>query len=157
MQAESAMPGRDATVTLREVTRETLRAVLALKVAPEQERFVAPNPYSIAEAYFEPKAWFRAIYADETPVGFVMLFDDPENTTYYLWRFMIDRRFQGTGFGARALETVVEHVRTRPGATALTLGCVQGEGSPCPFYERHGFTYTGEVDEGELVMRRELA
>jgi hypothetical protein len=28
--------------------------------------------------YFEPKAWFRAIYADETPVGFVMLFDDPD-------------------------------------------------------------------------------
>jgi diamine N-acetyltransferase len=151
-----ALPGRDAPVTLREVTKETLRAVLRLKVAPEQERFVAPNAYSIAEAHFEPKAWFRAVYAGDTPVGFVMLDDDPEKPAYFLWRFMIDRRFQGLGFGARAISLLVEHVRTRPGATALLTSCVPGEGSPCPFYQKLGFAYTGEEDQGELVMRLDL-
>ena len=66
-----------AEVTLREVTGDTVRAVCRLQVGPGQERFVASNAISIAEAYFEPKAWFRAIYAGEEPVGFVMLYDDP--------------------------------------------------------------------------------
>ena len=152
-----ALPDRDAPVTLREVTKETLRDILRLKVAPEQEHFVAPNAVSIAEAHFEPKAWFRAVYAGETPVGFAMLYDDPETPSYVLWRFMVDRRFQGMGFGARAIELLVEHVKTRPGAAALLTSCVPGYGSPGPFYEKQGFAYTGEEDEGELVMRRELA
>lgn len=150
-------PGRDAAVSLREVTRETLMSVIRLKVAPDQERFVAPNAVSIAQAYFDrDAAWFRAVYADETPVGFLMLHDDPASRNYFLWRFMIDHRFQGMGFGARAIELLVEHVRTRPGAARLSTSCVPGEGSPGPFYEKMGFAYTGESDDGELVMRREL-
>jgi diamine N-acetyltransferase len=69
---------------------------------------------------------------------------------------MIDRRYQGRGFGARALERVVDHVRTRPGATELLVSCVPGEGGPGPFYEKLGFAYTGDVDDGELVMSRRL-
>jgi diamine N-acetyltransferase len=153
-QSESAPPSKQATVTLREITRETVRAICNLRVAPPQEQFVAPNAVSIAQAHFEPEAaWFRAIYADETPVGFLMLDDDPENQEYFLWRFMIDARFQGYGFGRQALQLLIEHVKTRPGATALLTSCVPGDGSPCPFYEKNGFVYTGDVDDGELVMR----
>jgi diamine N-acetyltransferase len=149
----------DATpeVTFREVTKETLREILLLKVAPGQEHFVAPNEISIAEAHFSPEvAWFRAVYSGETPVGFVMLEDDESKPRYYLWRFMIDARYQGTGIGRRALELLFEHVRARPGAKTLWTSIVPGEGSPGPFYEKLGFVYTGEEDEGELVMRREL-
>ena len=154
----SDAPTAESHVTLREVTRENLRDVLGLEVAPEQQRFVASNAISIAQAHFYPEAaWFRAIYADETPVGFLMLHDDPGKPAYYLWRFMIDRRFQNNGFGRRALELVLEHVRARPGTSALTLSHVPGDGSPGPFYQRLGFVHTGEQDEdGELLMRREL-
>jgi len=154
---EPYAPGPDAVVTLREVTRENLSRVLRLLVAPEQERFVASNAVSIAEAHFHPEAaWFRAVYADEVPVGFLMLEDRPDLPAYHLWRFMIDRHHQGMGFGARALALLVEHVRARPGATALSTSCVPGEGGPGPFYEKAGFAYTGEVDDGELVMRLAL-
>ena len=152
------MPEPEATVTLREVTKENLRDILLLKVSPEQERFVASNAVSIAQAHFQPEiAWFRAIYADDTPVGFLMLHDEPATATYYLWRFMVDHRFQKLGYGRRALELLLEHVRSRPGATALTLSHVPGEGDPSSFYERLGFAHTGEEDDGELVMRLELA
>lgn len=155
--AESPLPRSDAVVTLREITSETVRAICDLRVGPGQEGFVAPNAVSIAQAHFEPEvAWFRAIYADETPVGFVMLEDDPAHESYTLWRFMIDARFQGYGFGRRALDLVIDYVKTRPGATALLTSCVPGDGSPCPFYEKLGFVYTGEVDDGELVMRLAL-
>ena len=59
-------------VSLLEVTADTVRAICALQTTEEQKRFVAPNALSIAQAYFEPTASFRAIYAGETPVGFLM-------------------------------------------------------------------------------------
>jgi diamine N-acetyltransferase len=143
-------------VTLREVTAETVRAVCRLEVAPEQRGFVAPNAVSIAEAHFEPKAWFRAVYAGEEPVGFVMLFEDTEKPEYYLWRFMVAAEHQGKGYGKRALDRVVERVRGLPGATELLSSYVPGDGGPGGFYLRYGFEETGEVDEGERVIRLEL-
>ncbi|HYO45882.1 MAG TPA: GNAT family N-acetyltransferase [Gemmatimonadota bacterium] len=125
-----AHPTKDARITLREVTKETLRDVLMLKVAPEQERFVATNAVSIAQAHFHPEvAWFRAIYADETPVGFLMLHDDPGKPEYHLWRFMIDKRFQKLGYGRRALDRLLDHVRERPGTTALTSHMSRARGA----------------------------
>jgi hypothetical protein len=74
------LPPPTATVTLREITRETIRTICNLQVAPHQKNFVAPNAVSIAQAYFEPEiVWFRAIYADKTGVGFLMHEDDAVN------------------------------------------------------------------------------
>ncbi len=144
-------------ISLREITKETLRHMTRLKVAPGQEHFVATNAESIAEAYFSRDiAWFRGIYADDTPVGFLMLEDNAAEGKYYLWRFMIDARYQRKGIGQKALDLLFEHVRTRPRAGTVTTSIVPGEGSPGPFYERMGFVYTGEEDDGELIMRREL-
>ena len=144
------------SLELREVDKENLRAVLRLKIAPEQEQFVASNAVSIAQAYFDREtAWFRAICDDDTPVGFVMVDIQPGKPPY-LWRFMIDARYQRRGLGTRALELVFAHVRSLPGAAAIFCSCVDAPGGPGPFYERLGFAYTGEVDEGERVMRRPL-
>jgi diamine N-acetyltransferase len=147
-------------VTLREITRDTVDDVLRLKVAPHQDgRFVATNEKSIAQAHFYPEnAWFRAVYAGENPVGFVMLWDNPDDHEYELWRLMIDGRFQGRGYGRRTIELITAHVRTRPGATALLTGAQPGPGSPIGFYEKMGFVLTGEVDaeDGELIMRLDL-
>ncbi|MFN8487612.1 MAG: GNAT family N-acetyltransferase [Caldilineaceae bacterium] len=155
-QATETTVDRNAVVSLREITLETVRMILNLKVAHSQEQFVAPNAVSIAEAYFVKEAWFRAIYADETPVGFVMLHDNPAEQAYFLWRFMIDARYQSLGFGRRAIEQLVEYVKMRPGATELRVSCVPGDGSPCPFYEKLGFQSTGEEHHGELVLRLPL-
>jgi diamine N-acetyltransferase len=148
----------EAVVTLREVTRENLHDILDLKVTSEQENFIASNAVSISEAHFYSEiTWFRAIYADETPVGFVLLDDDPVKSFYAVWRFMIDARFQGYGFGKRALQLVIEYIKTRPRAKVLLTSCVPGEGSPEEFYKKMGFVPTGEMDEdGEVIMQYEL-
>lgn len=148
------MSGRP--VTLREITRETVRAVCALDVRPEQRGYVAPNAVSIAQAHFEPSAWFRAVYAGDEPVGFVMLFVDTGKTEYFLWRFMIDAEHQGKGYARRALDLVVDHVRGLPGARELVSSYVPGEHGPRDFYLRYGFVDTGEVDDGENVIRLAL-
>jgi diamine N-acetyltransferase len=143
-------------VELREVTRETVRRICALTVAPDQNQFVAPNAISIAEAYFSPKAWFRAVYAGDEPVGFLMLSDDVEKREYFLWRLMIADGQQGKGYGRRAIQLLIDEVRTRPGATELKTSYVPGEGGPEGFYRTLGFEPTGEMDEGEVVARLKL-
>jgi len=145
-------PTVESTVSLREVTENSVREICNLDVSPEQRKFVAPNGTSIAQAYFSDKAWFRAIYADETPVGFLMLEEDPGKPEYYLWRFMIDKRYQGMRFGQRAMELFIAHVVKQPNATELLTSVVQELGGPQEFYEKIGFKLTGEYDDGEAMM-----
>lgn len=153
----STLPGPDAVVTLRPITKDTLYEVLRLKVAPAQEKFVASNAVSLAQAHFNSYAWYRAIYADDTPVGFMMLYDNPERPEYFLWRLLVDERYQGRGYGSKAVALLVDYVKGRPGVTELLVSHGQGEGNPGPFYSRLGFTYTGEEDDGELIMRMPVA
>ena len=143
-------------VTLEEVTEDTLTTVLKLNVSEEQKKFVAPNSVSIAQAHFSKTAWFRAICYDKIPVGFIMIDDNAEKAEYFLWRFMIDQRYQGNKIGRRAIELLVEHVKTRPNATELLTSCVPGEGSPDKFYENLGFVATGEVEDDENVYELKL-
>lgn len=148
---------RDAVahqVSLGEITQGTLRQILALQVAESQSKLVAPNAVSVAEAYFErDHAWFRAIYAGDEPVGFVMLYVEPEQAIYYLWRLMIDERYQGLGYGTRAVELVIEHVRAQPNAAELGVSVVPAENSALSFYRRLGFRETGAIEHGEIVMK----
>jgi len=150
------MKSSEEGVELREITLDTLRPILVLEVAENQRGFVAPNAWSIAEAYFSPEAWFRGVYAGDEAVGFVMLSVDTNKSEYAVWRFMIGGEHQGQGYGQRAMELVIEHVRTLPNATELLLSYVPGEGEPRPFYERLGFAETGELDGRERIMKRVL-
>ncbi len=156
LRVGSSAPEPEAAVTLREITEGNVRAICQLRVAPEQERFVAPNAISLAEAHAVPSAWFRAVYAGETPVGFVMLDDDPEHQRYYLWRYMIAAEHQGKGYGTRALQQVIDYVKTRPRATEMFLCYQPGAGGPRDFYRKFGFEETGETEGDEIVMRLPL-
>ena len=156
--ADEQEVGLEAEVTLQEITAETVVEICDLSdtLSQDQHEMVAPNARSIAQAHFSDKAWFRAIYAGETPVGFIMLYDDPDEPEYFLWRLMVAGPEQGKGYGRRAVELLVEYVRTRPGAKELLTSCVPMEGGPEPFYRKLGFEPTGEVDEGEIVVRLAL-
>jgi diamine N-acetyltransferase len=148
------------TVRLREITRETVTAVCKLD-SGDDWKLVAPNSVSIAQAHFQGEAWFRAVYQDEQLVGFVMLYDPtlvqkPEEPDFFLWRLMIDKAHQGKGYGRAAVEALVEHVRTRPGARRLLVSHVKGAQRLPAFYRSLGFEYTGVESEGELVMERKL-
>lgn len=157
MTDEAKQPGPDAAVSLREITKETLRPFLNMKVADSQKNMVANNAVSIAQAHFDEHAWFRGIYADETPVGFIMLYDDPEEPVYFLWRLMVAEEYQGLGYGRKAVDQLVAYVRTRPHATELKVSHVKEvPGNPGLFYEKLGFEYTGEEEGNELVMRLAL-
>jgi len=151
-EPEPPAPGPDATVSLREVTAETVRAICRLSdtLMPPKKYMVAPNAVSIAQAHFEPHAWFRAVYADETPVGFLMLWDGADEENYFLWRLMVAEPHHGKGYGRRAIGLLVDYVKTRPGARALETSCGQGPGNPEGFYRKLGFERSGKMFDDEV-------
>lgn len=147
-----------AQVTLREITSDTVVSIIKLSVAPGQERFVAPNAVSLAQALFAPEAWYRAICLEGQPVGFVMLADDslleppPQTPGVAVWRFMIDKQYQGRGIGREALRQVIAHARAKGCFKSLELSYVPGPGCPELFYLSLGFRHTGRMDEQEIVL-----
>jgi diamine N-acetyltransferase len=153
-ELETKDPGPQAAVSLREITAETVREICNLSdtLTPPRKFMVAPNAVSIAQAHFSDNAWFRAIYADETPVGFLMLYDDPQQGEYFLWRLMIAGPHHGKGFGRQAIELLIDHVRSRPGAAVLETSCGQGPGSPEGFYRKLGFERNGETYGKEIGL-----
>ena len=154
VESETEELGPEAKVSLREITAETVREICNLSntLTPPRKLMVAPNAVSIAQAHFSENAWFRAIYAGETPVGFLMLYDDPQKWEYFLWRLVIAGPHHGKGFGRQAIELLVDHVRTRPGATVLETSCGQGLGSPEGFYRKLGFERNGEIYGQEVGL-----
>jgi diamine N-acetyltransferase len=156
---------RSVRVTLREITAANRDEVERLRVAPEQDGFVDGVSRSLAEAAATPgpHPWCRAVHDGNLPLGFVMLADDvpPDDPTirwrYYLWRMLIDERYQGRGYGRAALDRLVEYLGTRPGADVLVSSIVLVEGSPLSFYLRYGFEVTDEWFDHEQLLRLPLA
>ena len=143
-------------IQLQLITKENVWDILRLKVDEEQKKFVASNAVSLAEALVENRAWYRAIYAGDEPVGFVMLHIDEEKPEYSLWRFMIAGEHQRKGYGRVAMMRIIDYVRTIPGAHELLMSYVPGEGNPSAFYGSLGFVETGEMDGDEVVMRLDI-
>lgn len=148
-------------VTLRPVTRDNFEAVTDLELLPHQREFLASNSYSIAQASFYPNYYTRAIYAGQDIVGFMMFVAldgvDDEEGEYSIWRFMIDRRHQGRGYGRRALQTLLDGIRATPGASKVWISYVPGNEVASNFYASFGFVETEIDEEGEMVAVLDLS
>ena len=145
---------KSQSITIKEITADTIWPIMNLEVTDDQRSFVAPNANSIAEAYYSREsAWFRGIYLGDQPVGFMMLHVETEKPEYFLWRLMIEKNHQRKSYGYQAMLQVIDHVKTLPGATELKTSYVAGEGNPSPFYYKLGFKETGEILEGEKVLK----
>jgi diamine N-acetyltransferase len=153
-----------ANLSLREITPANRAVLEALAVTAEQSEYVEGVAASLVEAAETPDAcpWYRGVYVDDTPVGFVMISDgitvvNPDYLgPYYLWRLLIDQHHQGQGYGSAALTLVIEYLRTRVDARVLITSVEPGPASPLGFYLRQGFQATGTVHQGELVLELDL-
>jgi histidinol dehydrogenase len=159
-QAAPAPAAADRPFSVRPVDAGNVDAVLKLQVAAGQRRFVSSVERSLAQVAYEPAgralAMFSGEGADEEAVGMMLLYDmrmdkDKPAEQLYVWRLLVDERFQGLGHGRSAMQWVVEEAR-RLGVASVGLSHVELDGHAGGFYEKLGFRYTGEVDEGELKM-----
>ncbi|MCA1364995.1 GNAT family N-acetyltransferase [Bradyrhizobium sp. IC3069] len=127
-----------------------------METTEKQKRFVAPNALSLAQAHFEPRSSFRAVYADEVPVGFVMWKPTDQTEVAYLWRFMIDQKYQNMGYGKKAIARLIDLLRDA-GYRQVQTSVVLGDGGPLDFYRSIGFIETDRtLANGERIILREL-
>jgi diamine N-acetyltransferase len=145
-------------IHFRKITAKTVVDVCALSrtLLEEQRHMVADNALSIAQAHFSDDAWFRAVYADDTPIGFIMVHfgsdidDGIDVPGAYLWRFMIAGPHQKKGYGRKALGRLIEQLKSQ-GFRELQTSCnpASEKGSPFAFYRKLGFEPNGETFDGE--------
>ncbi len=176
---------RKPDIHLEKVTEDNVGAIVDLNVSKEQRKFVASNNWSLIDAYLtlaEGKPVFPfGIYNGKTLVGFIMISYDNDWTGYerdawlnsenyrfykdkyyyYVWRFMIDKRFQGRGYGREALRLALEFIRTFPCGEAeyCVLSYEPTNEAAKRFYGSFGFEklnepgYYEDDDEISAVMK----
>ena len=121
-------------ITLEKITyKNYIDTIWRLKVKRCQKDFVASNNNSLAEAYVAITngcvALPFAICKNNKPIGFLMIgygmseddfegedsaFIEMVKKSYCLWRFMIDKRYQGKEYGKKAMELALDYIRTFP-------------------------------------------
>ena len=150
-------------INLREITSKNLKSIIDLNVKEDQKDYVALNSVSIAQGHYSKSAWFKGIFYDDRPVGFVMLDLIEEENKCFLWRFMIDRKYQGKGFGKIALTQVIDFVRSLNLYTYIATSYVPAENSAGGFYKNFGFIESEEItkefgieDSDEIGMKYTL-
>jgi len=165
--AEMRLNGQTAAATatapafdVRPVDAANLEAVLKLQVAAGQRRLVSNVERSLAQVAYEPAGRAVAMFSGDAAVGMMLLYDarldkDKPADQLYVWRIFVDAQHQGRGHGRQAMLWVVEEAR-RMGMKNVGLSHVALDGHAGPFYEKLGFRYTGEVDDGELKMVLDL-
>jgi len=146
-------------VELRDVTAENRKAVAALELAPEQEDLVASNAYSLREARHDPDSRPRSVYAGDLLVGFLMyeiIQQKKKRCEASIYRFMIDRRHQGKGYGRAALARALDEIRAIPNMTKISIGYMPDNPIAKPFYASFGFVEVGQERDGEMIAELDL-
>jgi diamine N-acetyltransferase len=143
-------------VSLREATMEDFLTCLELRVAEDRRGFVAANVDSLAEAKADGVSHPLMIYDDE-PVGFIMIDVDRQMKRGYVTHLVIDGRFQRRGYGRAAMIRVVERMKREPGLREILPSFHPDNRVAEALYASLGFRRTGEVDDGEIVVRLAVA
>lgn len=157
-------------ITLRKITLENRRSIFNLEVSEDQQRYVASNLSSVASCYVlatnggHPFPF--AIYANEQPVGFVMLtygitgYELPSiaNDSYCILRLMIDKKYQNQGYGREALKKTLEFIGTFPAGPAryCWIPYSTDNFTAKKLYESFGFRDNGEICNDEPITVIEL-
>ena len=143
-------------VELREITEDNFDEVIELRVSENQEGFVSSVVYSLAQAWvYKETAYPFAIYADEVPVGFVMLGYYKSRNQYTLWKFLIDKHYQNRGYGKEALRLAIKYLVETFGVSEIYTGVALGNAVAKKLYNSIGFVETGVIEDYMEEMRYE--
>ena len=153
-------------IRFEEITNKNIWKVCTLEPFEEQKDFVAENIQSLAEAYATRNEGNNvlplAVYNDDSLIGFVMIGkgtvgneneSDLIKENYSFWRFMIDKKYQGKGYGKEAVRLALEFINTFPCGSAeyCWLSYEPENEAARNVYSLFGFSETGEMDGEELI------
>lgn len=99
-------------ICLKEIDENNWSECVNLKIKEEQKQYLPhPNVVSIAEWKFNPNWTALGIYTDNEMIGFAMYGVDTGDNTMCLFRFMIDEKYQGKGYGKFALAGLLKKMK----------------------------------------------
>jgi diamine N-acetyltransferase len=153
MQVSNSFQVTTSIVTVERINSEQRACVLPLQPHSHQLSFVASNAASLEEADGNASCTPLVIRANGKPVGFAMYALDEDDGNYWVYRLMIDARFQGLGYGRAALSTIIQELAELPDCSCIVLGVKPENERARRLYENAGFQITGEIIDGEIVMR----
>jgi diamine N-acetyltransferase len=151
-------------IHLEEVNKDNLFKVIDLwnTLDDSEKQSVAPNVVSIAQAYVNQDiAWPRVIYLDDEPIGFVMValkdedIIEEDQPSYFLWRFMIAKPFQGNGYGKKVLDIIYSMCKENQ-MKYLYVSCHMHAPMPYQFYIKYGFVDTHEMEDDEEILKLKI-
>ena len=138
-------------ITLKEINRDNFHPVLELSVLDEQNDFVASNCYSLAQAKAQPECVPLAVYNDDELVGFVMYCMDVEDSEYWVYRLLIDKKHQNKGYGKEAMQCVLSILKQDKEHSKVYISFEPENAGAKGLYESLGFTPDGRISDGEIV------
>jgi len=144
-------------ISLREVTAENWYDCCHLSIAEEQEGFVEPNSVSIAQSKYEPTLRLRAIYLGQDLVGFAMYNTETEELGgHWIYRLMIDKRYQRRGIAKRAMRLIIDEIATSLNCRRLVVGYKPDNTAADALYSSLGFEDRGDRFGKEMAVVLEL-
>lgn len=138
------------------ITKEKEEEALALRVLQDQEGYIESVEDCLREAR-ELEVWVPlGIYFEGKMIGFAMygfFAEEPPNGRLWMDRFLIDKAYQGRGFGYFALTDLLQRLWEEYQKTEVYLSVVEETIPAVALYQKMGFAWTGEEDEkGEKIM-----
>lgn len=137
-------------VNLIELSEENWMDFAGLSVDESQKYYLASNIGIMARGYVyrDSRARVMGIVADEQPIGLAMVRDlNDEPACYELQQFMIDKDFQGKGYGSAALKLILDGLKKERKYDCVEV-CVKMEDvQAIHVYEKAGFVDTGYIDD----------
>ncbi|MFV8521183.1 GNAT family N-acetyltransferase [Bacillus sp. SBS7] len=143
---------------LRPIDKSNWKEATKLSVKEEQQTFIASNLYSIAEVQFLDNFYAKGIYLDEKMIGFTMFGIDPDDNNYWIYRLMIDKRFQGKGIGKQAIYLVIDEIKrnNHTNISLIMIGYAPENLTAKFVYKKAGFIETDLSPWGEQLAKYPL-
>ncbi|HFI0734660.1 TPA: GNAT family N-acetyltransferase [Streptococcus suis] len=141
-------------IRLELVNKDNFDQVLDLEVAPKDQRRVASVEYSLAQAwlYRDSEDLFPyAVKSGQLTVGFLLLSYQPMENNYYIWRLLIDQKYQNQSFGKEVIRQVLQRARDDQQCHKVTVNYVIGNHKMRYILEKFGFQPVG-LDGQEMKM-----
>ncbi|HEM3560854.1 TPA: GNAT family N-acetyltransferase [Streptococcus suis] len=141
-------------IRLELVNKDNFDQVLDLEVAPKDQRRVASVEYSLAQAwlYRDSEVLFPyAVKSGQLTVGFLLLSYQPMENSYYIWRLLIDQKYQNQGFGKEVIRQVLQRARDDQQCHKVTVNYVIGNHKMRYILEKFGFQPVG-LEGQEMKM-----
>ncbi|KQU95996.1 spermidine acetyltransferase [Ensifer sp. Root31] len=157
MQDSNPIQVTTSIVTVERIKPEDHTCVLALQPHSHQLSYVASNAASLEEANENPACTSFVIRAHGEPVGFAMHALDEDDGNYWVYRLMIDARFQGMGYGRAALSRIIQKLAELPDCSCIVLGVKPENERARRLYENAGFQITGDGLGEHMLAPRENA